>query len=142
MKKKFSNEISYFSLLKSKNERKLFFYSFKIPTINKILNSIDFNFNSNDIKSAKNLFVPIINKEKSKLECYFNENDEFNIENKEIIYENIKNLFVPNEINRGKNIELYIKIPSIFNDDDGKEKKYQFLAQLILKKIFLLVQIH
>ena len=94
MKKKFSNEISYFSLLKSKNEGKLFFYSFKIPTINKILNSTDFNFNSNDIKSAKNLFVPIINKEKSKLECYFNENDEFNIENKGIIYENIKNLLM------------------------------------------------
>ena len=71
-----------------------FFYSFKIPTINKILNSTDFNFNSNDIKSAKNLFVPIINKEKSKLECYFNENDEFNIENKGIIYENIKNLLM------------------------------------------------
>ena len=86
MKKKFSNEISYFSLLKSKNEGKLFFYSFKIPTINKILNSTDFNFNSNDIKSAKNLFVPIINKEKSKLECYFNENDEFKIEIKNYLW--------------------------------------------------------
>lgn len=90
MKKKFSNEISYFSLLKSKNEGKLFFYSFKIPTINKILNSIDFNFNSNDIKSAKNLFVPIINKEKSKLECCFNENDEFKIEKKELFMKILK----------------------------------------------------
>lgn len=40
----------------------------------------------------------------------------------------LKNVYIDNEINEGKNIDLLITIPSLFKDDDGNEKKFQFLG--------------
>ena len=46
------------------------------------------------------------------------------IENKGFIPGDLKNLYIDNEINVGKNIDLLITIPSLFKDDDGNEKKF------------------
>ena len=46
------------------------------------------------------------------------------IENKGFIPGDLKNLYIDNEINEGKNIDLLITIPSLFKDDDGNKKKF------------------
>ena len=74
------------------------------------------------------LYAKIISKEIKENE----ESDEKNFDNKGIIPGDIQNLIVDKEINPGKNINLFVKIPSLLKEDDGKEKKYRYLGQLLL----------
>ena len=53
-------------------------------------------------------------------------------DNKGIIPGDLKNLYIEKEINQGKNIDLLITIPPLLKEDDGKEKKYRYLGQLII----------